>query len=162
MAEQKSESFLNELEGGTASFTDEEFTRIERYMERRGRAAAPATAAPIEDAPARPTSMGMFIPSTFPELRGRENLGMFLKMCRTWACLSRCDSALDSEIAVNTSGTPRVEHERLHDYNLVENSLKVWQALTKALEKESEIMEMVINRYWVSLGSMAGANKNCC
>ena len=73
-------------------------------MERRGRAAAP-----IEEAPARPTSMGMFMPSTFPELRGRENLEMFLKRFRTWACLNRCESALDSEIAVNASGTLRVE-----------------------------------------------------
>ena len=35
--------------------------------------------------------------------------------------------------------------ERLHDRTLVENSLKSWQALTKALEKEAEIMKMVID-----------------
>ena len=78
MAEQRSE-FLNELEGGTANFTGENIARLERYMEGRGRATAPASAAPIEDAPPRSTSMGMFIPSTIPELRGRENLGTCLK-----------------------------------------------------------------------------------
>ena len=119
----------------------EELERFERIiMERRGRAAASATATPIEDAPARPTSMSMFMPSTTPELRDRKYLGMFLKRFRAWAHLNRCDSALDSEIAVHTSETPRAELERLHDDNLVENSLKAWQALTKALEKEREIM----------------------
>ena len=67
------------------------------------------------------------------------------KEFKTWACLTHCDSALDSETLVNTSGTPRTELERLHGNNLVENSLKAWQALTKALEKEKYTMEMVIN-----------------
>ena len=59
--------------------------------------------------------------------------------------MSRCDPALDSEVIVKTSGTPRAELERLHDRSLVENFLKAWQALTnKALEKSKEIMEMVI------------------
>ena len=144
MAEHKSE-FLNELEGGRADFTDEEFARLKEYVERRDRATAPATAAPMENAPAPSTSIGMFMPSTVPELRGRENLGTFLKRFRTWACVSRCDSALDSEIVVKTSGTPLAELERLHEHSLVENSLKAWQALTKALEKEKEIMKMVID-----------------
>ena len=81
MAEQRSE-ILNELEGGTANFTDEEFSRLEGFMERRGGARALTTAAPKEDAPARSTSMGMLIPSTIPELRSRENLGIFLKRFR--------------------------------------------------------------------------------
>ena len=110
---------MDELEGGTTSFTDEELARLERYMKRRGRATASATAAPIQHAPAWSTSMGMCMPLT-------ENLEMFLKKFRTWACLNRCDSALDSETAVNTSRTPRADVEKLHDYNLVENSLKVW------------------------------------
>ena len=42
-----------------------------------------------------------------------------------------------------TSGTLRAELERLHEYNLVESSLRVGQALTKALKKEKEIMIMV-------------------
>ena len=45
---------------------------------------------------------------------------------------------------MNTSGTPRTELERLYEHNLVENSLKAWQASTKALEKEKEIMKIVI------------------
>ena len=90
------------------------------------------------------------MPSIIPELRGRENLGTFLKQFRTCVCLSRCDSALDSETVANTAGTPRAELERLHEYTLVENSLKTWQALT--LEEEKEIMEMVVD-----IGSLSEA-----
>ena len=100
--------------------------------------------APVSEAPARSTGMGTFMPSTMPDLRGRENLGTFLKRFRTWTCINRCASALDLEIAVNTSEIPRVELERLHDYNPVDNSLKALQALTKALKKEREITEIVI------------------
>ena len=114
-------------------------------MERRSRATAPATATPREDAPAPSTSIGMFMSSTIPELRGRKKLGTFLKRFRTWACLSRCDSALDSEIVVSATGTPRAELEQLHEYSLLENSLKAWQALKKALEKKKEIVEIVID-----------------
>ena len=45
---------------------------------------------------------------------------------------------------MNTSGTPSIELERLHDNNLVENPLKAWQALTKALEKGKWILDMAI------------------
>ena len=99
VAEQRSESFLNELEGWNIIFTDEEFARLKRRVKRRGSAAASATAVPIEEAPARPTSMGMFMPSTILELRDRRNLGMFLKRFRTWACLNRCDYAYRDKIS---------------------------------------------------------------
>ena len=144
MEEYKSE-FLNELEGGSANYTEEEFARLKEYVERRDRATASATAAaPRENAPAPSTSIGM-MPSTVPELRGRENLGTCLTRFRTWACVSRCDSALDSEMIVKMSGTPLAELERLHDRTLVEKPLKTWQALTKALDKEAEIVKMVID-----------------
>ena len=82
MAEQRYEKFHNGLEG----CTDEELERFGRIiMEKRGRAMAPATAAPREDASSPPTSIGMSMPSTIPELRGRQNLGTFLKRLRTWA-----------------------------------------------------------------------------
>ena len=145
MEEYKNE-FLNELEGGSANFTDE-FARLKEYVERRGRATAPATAAaPRENAPAQSTSIGMFMPSAVQELRGRENLGTFLTRFRTRACVNRCDSALDAEMIVKMSGTSLAELERLHDRTLVENSLKAWQALTKALERE-DIMKMVIDMW---------------
>ena len=79
-------------------------------------------------------------------------MGIFLKRFRTWACVSHCDSSFDSETEIKASGTPRAELERLKEYSLVENSLKAWQALTKALEKEKEIMEMVIE-----IGSLSEA-----
>ena len=151
MAEYKSK-FLNELKGGRSDFTDEEFARLKRYMELRGRTTAPATAAPTKNAPAPSTSIGMFMPSTIPELRVRENLGTFLKCFRTWTCVSRCDSSFEYEIVAQTSETPLAELERLHERSLVENSLKAGQALAKALEKEKEIMEMVID-----IGSLSEA-----
>ena len=131
MAEYKSE-FLNELEGRRADFTDEAFARLKEYAERRDRATAPVTAAPTENAPAPSTSIGMIMPSTVPELRGRDSLGTFLKRFRTWAFVSRWELRLPELV-------------RLHGRSLVEKSLKVWQALTKALEKEKESMEMVID-----------------
>ena len=78
-------------------------------------------------------------------VRGREDSAICLKRFRTWVFVSPCDSALDSEIVVKTTGIPRAELERLHEHSLVDNSLKVWQALTKVLEKDKEIMEMVID-----------------
>ena len=131
-------------------------------MERRGRAAAPT--APMETAAAPPRSIGMFMPSTVPELRGRENLPTFLQRFRTWASISGCDSALDSEIIVRTSGTPRAELERVHDPRLVDISLNAWQSLTKALEKEQELLKMVIrigsiSEAWRALTKIANASE---
>ena len=96
MAEYKSK-FLNELEGGRVDYKNEDFAKLKQSMERRDRDTAPATAAPMENAPAPSPSIDMFKPSTVLELRGREKLGTFLKPFRTWACVSRSDSALDSE-----------------------------------------------------------------
>ena len=66
---------------------------------------------------------------------------------------------------MKTSGTPLAELERLHDRSLVENSLKAWQALTTALEKEKETMEMVLDvgslsEAWLAAGTEeAGYNR---
>ena len=111
MGDSRSDS-LNEL---VANFFEEEFSRLKEYVERRDRATTPAAAAPVENVQAPSTSIDMFMPSTVPELRGRENLAMFLQRFRTWACVSRCDSALDSEFFVKASGTPRAELERVYD-----------------------------------------------
>ena len=46
-AEQRTESFLNELEEGIASFTDEEFAKLYCIIKSRDRAAAPAITALI-------------------------------------------------------------------------------------------------------------------
>ena len=51
---QRVESFINKLEQGTASPTDEEFTKLKRMIvERRGHAAAHVVVAPIDSAPPR-------------------------------------------------------------------------------------------------------------
>ena len=107
--------FLNEIAGGKADFTNEELATLKQFVEQRDRAtaAAAAAAAPMENAPAPSTSIDMFMPSTVPEFRDRDRLGTVLKHFRTWACVSRSDSALDPEIRVKTLGTPLAELGRL-------------------------------------------------
>ena len=153
--------FLNQP--GTQDLSAEEFhIKLGEYMERRGRATA--STAPMETAPASPRSIGIFMPSTVPDLRGRNNLPTFFQRFRTWASISGCDSALDSEIIVRTSGTPRAELARVHDRRLVDNSLNAWQSLTKALEKEQELLKMVIrigsiSEAWRALTKIANASE---
>ena len=139
MAESRSDS-LDEL---IANFSEEEFARAQQCMERRARETAL-----VETAPAPSARIGLFMPSSALELRGRKNLATFLERFYTWASVTSCDSALDSELAIKTSGTPRAELERLYNRALVDNSLHVWQSLTKALEKKREVMKMVITVLW--------------
>ena len=63
-SKQRVESFLNDLEQGTASLTDEEFTRLKHIiLERRGRATARMIVAPIGTAqPFNPLSRYSEIP----------------------------------------------------------------------------------------------------
>ena len=101
MAEFRSDSFDELL----ANF---EFARVKEHVERRdpGTAdpgTAPTDKAPVETAPAPSARIGMFMPSSAPQLRGRENLAMFLERFYTWASVTGCDSALDSELAIKTS-----------------------------------------------------------
>ena len=160
MAEFRSE-FLHELVGENENFSEEEFrTRLGEYLEQGDRETAPATAAPMQTAPTPSASIGMFMPSTARELRGRENLAIFLQRFYTWASVTGCNSALDSDVTVKTSGIPCAELEKLHDRTLVHKSLKVWQSLTKALEKETEIMKMVLeigspSKAWRALSKIA-------
>ena len=156
MEDPRSDS-LNEL---VANFSEEEFARLKEYVKTRDRATAPAAAAPVDTAPAPSASIGMFMPSTAPELRGRPNLAMFLQRFYTWASVAGCDSALDSDVTINISGTSRAELERLYNRALVQKSLQVWQSLTKVLEKESEIMKMVLeigypSEAWRALSKIA-------
>ena len=109
MAEIRSDS-LDEL---VVNFSEEEFARVKEYVERRNRETAL-----VETAPAPSASIGMFMPSTAPELRGRKNLAMFLQRFYTWASVTGCDSTLDSDVSIKTSGTSRAELERL--YNLLQ------------------------------------------
>ena len=54
---QRVRSFINELDRGTASFTDVEFAMLNRIVERRGHDAAHMTVAPIDTAqPCSPRS----------------------------------------------------------------------------------------------------------
>ena len=144
-----------------ANFYEEKFrTRIREYLEDGDRATAPA-----EAAPARLASIGMFMPSTAPELRGRENLAMFLQRFYTWASVTGCDSALDSDVAIKISGIPRAKLERLHNSTLVQKSLHVWQSQTKTLEKKPEIMKMVLeigspSEAWRALSKMVDESEH--
>ena len=47
---QKVKSFINDIGQGTVSFTDEEFARLKRFVERRGRDAAHVTVSSIDTA----------------------------------------------------------------------------------------------------------------
>ena len=61
---QRAKSFIKEIEQGTVSFTDEEFARIKRFVERRGRDAAHVTVASIDTAlPRSPRSRSSEISS---------------------------------------------------------------------------------------------------
>ena len=120
MAEFRSE-FLHELMGKNENFPQEEFwTKLREYLEEGGRETAP-----VETAPAPSASMGMFMPSSAPELRGRKTLAMFLERFYTWASVTGCDSALNSDVSIKTSGTPRAELGRLYNRALVHKSLQV-------------------------------------
>ena len=118
MAEFRSDS-LDEL---LANF---ELARVKAYVERRDPGTAPTDEAPVETAPAPSASIGMFMPSSAPELRGRKNLAMFLESFYTWASVTGCDSALELDVSIKTSGTPRTELERLYNRALVHKSLQV-------------------------------------
>ena len=136
MAEFRSDS-LDEL---LANF---EFARVKKHVERRDPGTVPTDKAPVETAPAPSASICMFMPSSAPELRGRESPAMFLERFYTWARVTGYDSAFDSDVAIKTSsGTPREELERLNNRALVDKSLRVWQCLAKALEREPEKIQM--------------------
>ena len=88
MAEFRSK-FLHKLVEQKKNFSEEELrTRIREYLEEGDRATAPVETAPVETAPAPSASMGMFMPSTAPELRGRKNLAMFLERFYLWASVA--------------------------------------------------------------------------
>ena len=142
-----------------ANFSEEQYARAQDLMERRARETAPG-----ETTPAPSARMGMFMPTPAPELRGRKNLAMFLERFYTWASATGCDSALDSEVVIKTSGTPRAELERLYNRALVDKSLRVWQSLTKALEKEEKVMNLVVeigspSVAWRALKKMVGETR---
>ena len=88
-------------------------------MESRGRDAASAATASVTGASAQDTNTGILMRIQSSQLRDRGKLGRILKIFRTWACLNRCDTTLDSETAVNMSVTPRVELKRLYGNKLM-------------------------------------------
>ena len=147
--------------GENENFSEEEFrTKLREYLEEGGRETAP-----VETAPAPSASMDMFMPFSSPELRGRKNLAMFLEWFYTWDSVTGCDSALDSDVSIKTSETPRAELERLYNRALVHKSLQVWQSPTKALEEEPEIMKMVIeigspSETWRALSKIAAETED--
>ena len=74
MAEFRSE-FLHQLMGENENSSEGQFrTKLREYLDEGGRETAPA-----ETAPAPSAIIGMFMPSSAPELRGRENLAMGLE-----------------------------------------------------------------------------------
>ena len=66
MTESRSDS-LDEL---IANFSEEEFARAKECMERRDRGTVPTDEAPVETAPAPSARIGIFMPSSAPEVKG--------------------------------------------------------------------------------------------
>ena len=101
-----------QLMGENENFSEEEFrTKLRDYLEEGDRATAT-----VETAPAPSASIGMFMPSSAPELRRRKNLAMFLERFYTWASEAGCNSALDPDVSIKTSGTPRAELECIESH----------------------------------------------
>ena len=91
-------------------------------MERTGRAAVFATAASVTAVPGKHINTGSSMHCQIPKLRGRENVGVFLRPFRTWACSNRCYAVLESDTAINAYETRRADFEELHANLLLSES----------------------------------------
>ena len=90
----------------------------------------------------------------------RNSLPRFLKLFYTWALSHTAEDALSySRPVIMTSKKSRSELEREYGRQDVEQSLVVWSALTKAVEKDKTIADIVVgakapSEAWKILNSM--------
>ena len=121
-----------------AGGTKREFLRRRiPYKNKRVSGGERRATAPAETAPAPSAGIGMFMPSTAPELRSRQNMAMFLQRFYTWASVAGCDSALDSDVTTKLL-EPRALNSR--DYTIArwyKNHFKCDNFLQRCLAKES-------------------------
>ena len=69
-----------------------------------------------------------------PELLRRENLAVFIRRFRTWACHCRCDQALETGSVVKTGEVTRSILEVTHGRQLMAQLFMIWEALNKAVK----------------------------
>ena len=75
----------------------------------------------------------------------RSSLSRFLKQFHTWALLSRSEDALSSSRPVILTGDKsRRELEIEYGRQIVAQSLAVWNGLTKAVEKDKSMADIVV------------------
>ena len=90
----------------------------------------------------------------------RISLSRFLKRLYTWALSSQSEDALSHSCPVIMTGdSSRRELEREYDRHIVAQSLTVWNGLTKAVEKDKSIADIVVrakapSEAWKILTSM--------
>ncbi|CAM9248486.1 unnamed protein product, partial [Ascophyllum nodosum] len=90
----------------------------------------------------------------------RNSLSRFLKHFYTWALSSQSEDALSHSCPVIMTGDKsRRELEREYGRHIVAQSLTVWNGLTKAVEKDKSIAEIVVrakapSEAWKILESM--------
>ena len=90
----------------------------------------------------------------------RSSLSRFLKLFYTWALSHESEDALSySRPVIMTSEKSRSELEIEYGWRDVEQSLIVWSALTKAVEKDKTIADIVVgakasSEAWKNLNSM--------
>ena len=75
----------------------------------------------------------------------RNRLSRFLKHFYTWALSSQSEDALNhSRPIIMTGDSSRIELEREYGRHIVAQSLTVWNGLTKAVEKDETIADIVV------------------
>ena len=90
----------------------------------------------------------------------RSSLSRFLKQFYTWALSSRSEDALtNSRPVILTGDKSRRELEKEYGRQIVAQSLTVWNGLTKAVEKDKSVAEIVVrakapSEAWKILKSM--------
>ena len=96
----------------------------------------------------------------------RSSLSRFLKQFHTWALSSRSQDALsNSRPVILTRGRSRRELEIEYGTQIVAQSLTVWNGLTKAVEKDKSVAEIVVRAkapsdVWKILKSMVEDDKS--
>ena len=75
----------------------------------------------------------------------RNSLSRFLKHFYTWALSSQSKDALNHSRPIITTGdSSRIELEREYGRQIVAQSITVWNGLTKAVEKDKTIADIVV------------------
>lgn len=95
----------------------------------------------------------------------RIDLPIFLELFQSWAVQQRCENALFSEEPVDMNATTRRELEEKHSRIMVEQSLFAWSGLTRSLERDQALLDLVVNagspsEAWKALEGLAGLETN--